>query len=689
MAQIDSSEYPVARMDSVKDTYFGTVVRDPYRWLEDDSTTETKEWIDAETSLSRKYLSKVRKKYNPEKQLMLNDYADYIGITKSGRYYFDFYSDGRDGSHSLYIKDNMVETGQLIVDAYKYKTDSKDKTRFTTISVSEDNKFLAFGINHNGSDWQEIYVTSCTRPFRYTNDKITGVKFSNIAWYKNGFFYMRYPEKANPLKDKNDNASIWYHKLGTDQDEDSKIYSDPGHPDRDIDFSTTPKLNYLVIYNHYRIDDNIGNLVMTVELNDLSKLKVDTLINSRQAITYYLIGVYKNKFLAYTTQNAPNGQLILIDKNKANDAAIFIPQFKDILNHVSIIGNKIVCVYLRDIDYVLVTFDSSGIAQKEIDFPHGTSIRDIERKNDSIAVVYQYSFINPPVAYRYNVNSGDFALLEQTKIAYDYKDFNVEKVYFNSKDGTRVPMVIAYKKGMKKDGKNPTLLYGYGGYGFVYTPFYNNGFMSFMQNGGIVAVPCLRGGGEYGQKWHNQGSMLNKQNVFDDFIGAADYLVREGYTNREKLVIMGGSNGGLLVAAVLNQRPDICKAAIAVVGVYDMLRYQKYTIGHAWENEYGSGNDSTQFQNLYKYSPIHNINDTSYPAVLVVTADHDDRVVPLHSYKYVATLQKKNRGNNPILLYIKKNAGHQSKSLEADADIYSFIYEQLGVNPMRNHTILY
>ena len=278
---------------------------------------------------------------------------------------------------------------------------------------------------------------------------------------------------------------------------------------------------------------------------------------------------------------------------------------------------------------------------------------------------------------------------KQTKVAYNYTDFTMEKVHFYSKDSTQIPMVIAYKKGLKKNGKNPALLYGYGGFGKVSTPFFDRGFLSFLQNGGIVALPCLRGGGEFGEEWHKGGSRFNKQNVFDDFTGAAEYLFRENYTSKENLAIMGGSNGGLLVAAVLNQKPDICKVAISEVGVYDMLRYQKYTIGHAWEREYGSSDDSTQFEYLYKYSPLHNVKDTSYPAVLVITADHDDRVVPLHSFKYVAAMQKKNTGNNPILLYIQKNSGHQQPNLETQAYIYSFIYDQLGVPPSKIHTLDY
>jgi len=288
--------------------------------------------------------------------------------------------------------------------------------------------------------------------------------------------------------------------------------------------------------------------------------------------------------------------------------------------------------------------------------------------------------------YEYDINTEQSYLVKKTGITYDYSHFELEKVYYYSKDSTKIPMLLAHKKDIKKDGKIPTLLYGYGGNGVVYTPFYDKGFISFIQNGGIVAIPCLRGGGEYGEKWHEDGNRLNKENVFDDFIGAAEFLFHENYTNKEMLTIMGGSNGGLLVAAVLNKRPDVCKAAIAVNGVYDMLRYQEYTIGNAWVSEYGSSKDSSQFSNLYHYSPLHNIKDTSYPAILVITADHDDRVVPMHAYKYVAALQKKNKSDNPVLLLVQKNMGHMDQDVELDDNIYSFIYDALEIPARKIHT---
>jgi prolyl oligopeptidase len=689
-AHRDPLEYPYAKVDSVKEVYFGNIVPDPYRWLENDTLSETKRWIDEEMELSKRYLNRLKARYDPEKQLRLNSHISFGTISKSGRYYFDMLLDnGIENEPSLYIKKHIHEDGIKIVDPADYKTDKKDRARITDYKVANDSRFIAFNLSHSGSDWQEIRVKSLY-PFHTREDIIKGVKFSGVVWGKDGFFYKKYPQHGNILQEMNLNSSIWYHKLGTDQNEDSLIFRDPAHPYGHIGIGSVCSGNYLVIDNDYLDNSKGEKQVMIMDLGESSGHKIDTLISTTQNARFSVIGWYRGKFLVHTTLDAPKGKVLLFDKNKKNSAEEFIPQYKETLREVSIIGPKVLCTYIDDIDYKSVTFDSSGNAVNQIVFPTGSSVSGFEDGyTDSTTIFYYHSFLHPPIVYEYNVNELKVKLIEQTRINYDHKDFVMEKVYYNSKDGEKIPMIIACRKTMKKNGDNPTLLYGYGGNGIVMTPFYNRGFISFMQNGGIVALPCLRGGGEYGEQWHESGSNFNKQNVFDDFIGAAEFLSRENYTNKKKLAIMGGSNGGLLVAAVLNQRPDICKVAIAEKGVYDMLRYQKFTIGHMWENEYGSSNDSSEFKYLYQYSPYHNIKDTVYPAVLVVTADHDDRVVPLHSYKYVAALQKKNTGDNPILLYSEANHGHGGSDLTLDVYIYSFIYDQLGVSPTALHNLYY
>ena len=685
-AQNASFNYPIARADSTKDNYFGQTVYDPYRWLETDTLTETKEWVSEENEYSADYFKKFRNKYFLEDQLHLNAQYSFGTIRRSGIYYFDFIRETTEDNACLYIKKEIDDIGKKIVDPNRYKAGKSDKVAINEFKVSDDNKYLAFSLSYNGSDWHEIHVMSLY-PFHDQDDEITGVKFSNISWYKDGFFYTRYPVNGNALLDKTINPAIWYHKIGTTQDLDQLIFEDQKFSESAISFKKiSDKHESYLIINHFNADNN---MVLAINLQgNFLHWKMDTIIASRQKAAYDIIGIYNNKFLAHTTLYAGHGRLLLFEKNQKNKATDFIPEYVEVLQKASIVGDKIVCLYLKDIDYQCVTFDSTGTPLHKITFPEGSSVEGFAGNLSSpTTIFYQYSFLYPPIVYEYNVNTDETSLVKKTKITYDVKLFEIEKTYYFSKDGTRIPMLLAHKKGLKRDGKTPTILYGYGGYGMVSTPFYDKGFISFIQNGGIVAIPCLRGGGEYGEEWHKGGNMLNKENVFDDFIGAAEFLSRENYTTSQMLTIMGGSNGGLLVAAVLNRRPDICKVAIAINGVYDMLRYQEYTIGYMSENEFGSSKDASQFSNLYHYSPLHNIKDTSYPAILVITGDHDDRAVPMHSYKYVAALQKKNKSDNPVLLLVQKNAGHQDHDVELDAKIYSFIYDQLGIPMHKIHTV--
>ena len=678
-------DYPTAYKDTARDNYFGTMIEDPYRWLENDSLNGTEQWKEDEARFSEKYLTKIKRRYNPEPQLRLNSYFVFGTIHKSGKYYFDFIRDNAGDQPSLYIKKEIDLSGDKVVDPYDFRNNNHDKAKVTSFSVSEDNKYLAFEIAHNGSDWQEIYVKTLY-PSHRCDDKITGVKFCNIEWSGNGFFYQRYPLEGNILKDEMKIPSIWYHKIGDDQNKDVFVYGGSDNPNVFIGFEKIKKGNYLIIYQSSKDANNRSrNKVLTVDLNNRSvPFKIDTLISSHKGGSYHVLGVYKDKFLVRTTLDAPHGKLLLFSKTEKNTATEFIPEHTEIIYSASIVGNKVLCTYIKDVDFFNITFDTSGDIVNTITFPVGCSVNGFEDDdNDSVTIFYVYSFLYPTVSYQYNVNSFTRNLVEQTKVTYNYTDFDIKKVYYFSKDGTRIPMLIAGKKNVKQTGDNPTILYGYGGYGAVTTPFYDRGFISFMENGGLIALPCIRGGGEYGDDWHSNGSLLNKQNVFDDFISAAEYLFAQKYTSSEHLALMGGSNGGLLVAAVINQRPDICKAVIAKKGVYDMLRYQNYTIGKAWINEYGTSADSIGFSNLIKYSPLHNIKEVNYPAVLIITADHDDRVVPLHSYKYTAALQAKNKSDSPVLLYVEHNMGHMDNDLLSDIYIYSFIYDQLDV-PLRN-----
>lgn len=674
-AQSDTWEYPEAFRDTIADDYFNAKINDPYRWLENDTLESTQQWLQSELKLSNWYLTKVRRKYRQETQIKINSFFSYGTRIKEGKYYFDFIRNSMSDLPSLYIKKKIRQEGTLVVDPSDYANGRNDRAKIAGFSVSNDSKYMAFRISHSGSDWNEIYVKSLY-PFRKLDDVVTNVKFSDVKWGKDGFFYLKYPPTAQLLKDKNENPSVYYHKLGTLQGEDRLIFTDSLYAHNNIGLQSVDTGNYLVIYHR------AGDLqyVLTFNIKDSVTTRPDTLIMTKNDCQYRVVGRYKNKFLVKTTQNTSKGKLILCDGHKKNNAAPFIPDYKEVLHDVAIVGNKVICTYLSDIDYIIINFDTSGHVYHQIDFPIGSSIGELENAiGDSTILIDFFSFLHPPIVYQYNVNSTITSLVEQTEITYDHTNFEMEKVEVYSKDSTKIPMIIAHKKGLKMTGKNPTLLYGYGGYGMVTTPFFDPGFISFLQNGGVVALPCLRGGGEYGDNWHNSGRMLNKQNVFDDFIAAAEYLFDNKYTCSQRLAIMGGSNGGLLVAAVANERPDICKAVIAEKGIYDMLRYQHFTIGNAWRGEFGTSSNKVQFNYLKDYSPLHNIRDTAYPAILVISADHDDRVVPLHSYKYVAALQHTVKNGNPVFLYQEKDAGHLGSRLETSIAIYSFLYDQLGV----------
>ncbi len=687
-------DYPIAPIDSVSDNYFGTIVRDPYRGLEYDSLTSTSEWLDKEAEVTKKYLKKATNRYYPDHQLKRNAHYSFGTLYKSGHYYFDFISKEYGRSSDVYIKKNIHDEGVKVIDPDDYKDQKSDKVKVKELRVSDDNNYIAFSTSRNGSDWQTIHVKTLY-PFHKCVDVLEGIKFSNIEWSGNGFFYKRYPAVVDNFKAETLHSSIWYHKLGDEQSNDILVYQNVEDPEASLYFEKLVHGNYLIIYdNSNDSSNNRFKKILAINLNvPQTSFKIDTIIYTHQSASFDIVGVYNNEFLATTTLDAPHGKCVLFNLTEKNRGENFIPEYEEIQESVNIVGNKLLITYLDDADYLNITYDHNGKALKRMKFPSGSSVGGFETPgndpNDSITIYYFSSFIYPPVAYQYNVNSLTTKLIDETKILYDYTRMEVRKVFYNSKDGTKIPMFIACKKDIDLDGTNPAILYGYGGNGINMTPFYDRGFVSFIENGGLVALPCIRGGGEYGEDWHKKGKGFNKQNVFDDFIGAAEYLFKEGYTGSEHLTLMGGSNGGLLVAAVANQRPDICKVVIADRGVYDMLRYQNYTIGNAWKKEYGSSNDPKEFLNLLKYSPLHNVKETSYPATLVVTADHDDRVVPLHSYKYVATMQQKNIGPNPIILYVEKNTGHQDFELQTDTYIYSFIYENIKVSPRDIHNLEY
>ena len=666
--------YPTPQKDSNTTNYFGTVVADPYRWMENVQSLALKDWATAENELSKNYLEKLKRKYSIDVQLDDNSHFSFGTIFKSGKYFFDRIRIAGSPSAHLYIKQRFKDTPEEIVDPADYKKNESDVVGIEEFEVSGDNKYLAFSLSHNGSDWREIRVKYLPS-FRSEKDIIKWVKFSEIKWVGSGFYYCRYPESYsdNSLTEALYGKAVYYHRLGTNQSEDKLVFNDPVNSRTTLMTDVIGNERYLIIYS--------GNKILYYDLKDSLQKEPIQLMKSLGG-GYNILGVYKSKFLASTTNNAARGKVVLIDPKTPDTSVDFIKQYKNVLRRGSIVGSKVVCLYQTDIDWSCVTFDSSGSIVNLIKFPSGCAVEGAQRNpNGNTTLISYYSPLHPLVAYEYDVDKLKTSLLQETYVQYDAHSVEIKKVFYTSKDGEQIPMIIALKKGLKRDKNTPTILYGYGGFGLSHASSFNVGFINHILDGGIIALPCLRGGGEYGEDWHNKGRLFNKQNTFNDFIAAAEYLVDSGYTRKEKLAIMGGSNGGLLVGAVITQRPDLCKVAVSKSGVFDMLRYHLYTIGSAWKSEYGSSLNQEQFNYIYKYSPLHNVREAAYPATLVVIGDHDDRVVPMHSYKFVATLQEKNKGSNPILLVTQKNTGHFVGGNDMDALIYSFIYEQLGVKP--------
>ena len=676
-AQQKTINYPILPKSAVDDHYFGTSVEDPYRFLEYDSLPETKKWLNEEKDLTESYRKKLSHRYPIETQLRFNSHYDFGTIHKSGKYYFEYIGT------TLKIKKNIKGLGTELIRTIDYE--HGDHVSFAGFVVSEDNEHIAISISRNGSDWREIRVIGLYPAVKY-KDIIKDVKFSSVAWKGDGFYYSKYENNKvkQDLKSALVNHKIYYHHLGDLQEKDELIYENRSDIYSLKNFQLTSDSRFLIVYDTKDIGNKKYLSIKYTDLNSGGKIFKDLITKPyNESGNYSVIDYFNNKFLVWSDYNTPNGHLILIDPSSLNQEIEFVKEYKQVIESVYLINNKVICIYLNNLDYHCITFNETGKVIDNISFPVGCSVKGFEGKNtDTTTTFYLHSFLHPPIVYQYNLNTLVTKNIEKTEIPYDVADFEIKKVFYYSKDSTRIPMFIAYRKGTKLDGNNPTILYGYGGYGIVYTPFFNRGFINFMQNWGIIALPCIRGGGEYGDNWHEQGMLGKKQNVFDDFIAAAEYLIDKKITNSEKLALMGGSNGGLLVGAVLTQRPELFKVAVAQVGVYDMLRYHKFTIGHAWISEYGTSDDPEQFKYLYKYSPLHNVKQgVDYPATLILTGDHDDRVVPLHSYKFAATLQEKSKGNNPILLFVGKNSGHSSGDIYTQAFIYSFIYSNMGIKP--------
>ncbi|MBS4056322.1 MAG: S9 family peptidase [Bacteroidales bacterium] len=676
--------YPVASRGDQTDTYFGKQVADPYRWLEDDNSAETAEWVAAENKITGDYLSKIpfRDALKTRLETIWN-YPKYGVPFKKGNRYFFSKNDGLQNQGVLYMQESIDAEPQLLLDPNKLSEDGT--IALAGMSPSKDGKLLAYSISRGGSDWSEIVVMKIDDRSMLP-DTINWVKFSGISWYGDGFFYSAYdaPAPGQALSGSNEFHKVFYHKLGTAQSADEIIFQDKVNPQRNFYAQLTEDDRFLIIGESQSTSGN------ALYIKDL-QAKNPTFVKLANGFEYdySVVDHIDGKILIQTNDGAPMQHLVLVDP--ANPARenwqVIIPESKNVLQSVSMVGELMLAEYLEDAYSKAYFYDYTGAMVKEMTLPAiGTLAGFSGEKGDSLAFFGFTSFTFPSSVYTYNMDSHTSAVYTKSDVDFDPEAYTTEQVFYPSKDGTKIPMFLVYKKGLVKNGNNPVLLYGYGGFNISLTPSFSISRLPFLEQGGVYVTVNLRGGGEYGEAWHKAGTKLSKQNVFDDFIGAAEFLIAEKYTRPDKIAILGGSNGGLLVGACMTQRPELFKVAIPIVGVMDMLRYQNFTIGWAWADDYGRSDDSEEmFNYLFGYSPLHNIKEgVQYPATLAITADHDDRVVPAHTFKFMAELQSKHKGHNPVLVRIETKAGHgagkpTSKMIEESADMYSFIMYNLGM----------
>lgn len=680
--------YPTPRKGEQVDDYHGTKVADPYRWLEDPDSAETRAWVEAENKVTFGYLDQIPERAAIKNRLtaLWNYERNGIPYKEGGRYFFTK-NNGLQNQSVLYTADSLAGQPRVLIDPNTLSADGTVALAGT--SVSNDGKYLAYGLSASGSDWEEWKVRDVATG-KDLSDHLKWVKFSGASWSHDnqGFFYSRYdePNEATKLEDTNYNQKLFYHKLGTPQSEDQLIYQRPDHKDWGFGGEVTEDGRYLIISIWVGTENN--NRLFYKDLQTPNSQVVE-LLNDFDA-QYSFIDNDGPLFWFQTTLNAPRGRLIAIDVSHPERAnwKELVPQAEESLQGVATVGNRFILNYLKDASTQVKEYALDGKLIRETRLPGIGDANGFGGKRADSETFFSFaSFTTPTTIYRYNVATGKSTIFRQPKVDFNPSAYEVKQVKYPSKDGTLVPMFIVHKKGIKLDGTNPTLLYGYGGFSVSLTPYFSVSNLVWMEMGGVYAMPNLRGGAEYGEEWHLAGTKLKKQNVFDDFIAAAEWLIKNKYTSTPKLAISGGSNGGLLIGACLNQRPDLFGAALPAVGVMDMLRFQNFTIGWAWTSDYGSSANADEFKALYAYSPLHNIKPgTNYPATLVTTADHDDRVVPAHSFKYTATLQAAQAGPAPILIRIETKAGHgggkpTTKQIEERADEYGFLVRELKMSP--------
>jgi len=679
-------KYPQTKKVEQSDDYFSNKISDPYRWLENDTARDTEAWVKEQNAVTNSYLSKIpfRKKIH-DRLTELWNYPRYSSPSKEGEWVVFYKNDGLQNQAVLYVQKGMKGTPEVLLDPNKLSKDGTVALQATAFSKKQ--KYFAYAVSASGSDWQEIYVMDFAGK-KLLSDKLEYVKFTGISWKgEEGFYYSGYErpkDEKTKFSAKTEYQKVFFHKIGTPQSADQLIYEDREHPLRYVSGGLTEDERFLILSIAEGTD---GSEIKVKDLQDKAAKGFTTIVKGFNTNA----GVVDNvgdKLLLQTNSNAPNNKVVLLDPKNAAEAnwKVIIPEQKEMLEGVGTGGGKLFASYLKDATTQVNQYSVDGKLEHKIELPGvGTASGFGSKKEDDFFYYTYTSYTYPPTSFRYDIKTGKSELFRSSEVKFDPAGFETKQVFYTSKDGSKVPMFITHKKGLKMDGTNPTLLYAYGGFNVNLTPSFSVANLAFIEMGGVFCVANLRGGGEYGEEWHKGGMLDKKQNVFDDFIAGAEFLIKEKYTSSERLAIRGGSNGGLLVGACLTQRPDLFKVAIPQVGVLDMLRYHKFTVGWGWAVEYGSSDKEEQFNYLIKYSPLHNVKKgTCYPATLVTTADHDDRVVPAHSFKFAAALQEAQGCDNPTLIRIDAKAGHgagkpTSKMIDEAADIWSFVFYNMGV----------
>jgi prolyl oligopeptidase len=693
-------QYPTStRVDHV-DTYFGTRVADPYRWLEDEGSEQTRRWIDEQNRVTFGYLGAIPFRGAVKARLeQLYNYPRHGAPFRNGERFFFTKNDGLQNQNVYYVQKGLDGAPEVLIDPNLF---SKDGTnQLAAFSLSKDGRYLAYGVSQGGSDWRELHVMDVASR-QVLPDVLNWVKVSGIAWQGPGFYYSRYapPSQGKELTSSNDDHKVFYHRVGTPQAQDALVYEDTTNPQRFHQVETTEDERFAILTISDRGKGKKGNALFfreaggpgvgAAEASPRTSAGWTPLVAEIGDDLYNVVDNVGDAFLVHTNRQAKNWKVVLIDPTDPAEARWkpVIPEKPEPLDSIGTAGGRLFATYLKDVATRVYVHDLTGTLESEVALPGLGAAGGFRGRRDDAFIFYTFTSFNVPSSiYRYDLASRTSSLYRAPAIpGFSPTDYETRQVFVTSKDGTRVPMFLVHKKGLLLDGNNPTVLYGYGGFNVTTAPSFSSQRLALLEQGVVYASANIRGGAEYGEAWHEAGTKLKKQNVFDDFIAAAEYLINNKYTSSRKLAIQGASNGGLLVGVIANQRPDLVKVVIQQAGVMDMLRFQKFTIGWNWIADYGSTDNEAEFKALRAYSPVHNLREGgSYPATLTTTADHDDRVVPAHSFKYAAALQHAQAGENPVLIRIDTNSGHgassTTKSIEQAADIYSFIFRNLGVTP--------